>query len=249
MSGIRTALVAVVTALVVGLGAGPALAGAPASVAPASAIPTAVEPAPTDGCAQVAEGYAAPAACQLLVARAAGVCVSDTPVLDYAVVPEGTPNQTVTITWVNPDGADVVQSGLPLTGQVLWPGAVVENGVAVGWPGRVQAADGSWAEGGPYLWARSAVQILFEVNPSATTTVSYPAATAACAGPVMSQVLAVDDPATPTSAVLGTGFASAVLAATGRQAEQALAIGGLLLGTGVLLVVLAARRRRHHRLA
>jgi hypothetical protein len=239
----------VVTALVVGLGAGPALAGAPASVAPASAIPTAVEPAPTDGCAQVAEGYAAPAACQLLVARAAGVCVSDTPVLDYAVVPEGTPNQTVTITWVNPDGADVVQSGLPLTGQVLWPGAVVENGVAVGWPGRVQAADGSWAEGGPYLWARSAVQILFEVNPSATTTVSYPAATAACAGPVMSQVLAVDDPATPTSAVLGTGFASAVLAATGLQAEQALAIGGLLLGTGVLLVVLAARRRRHHRLA
>jgi hypothetical protein len=93
------------------------------------------------------------------------------------------------------------------------------------------------------------VQILFEVNPSATTTVSYPAATAACAGPVMSQVLAVDDPATPTSAVLGTGFASAVLAATGLQAEQALAIGGLLLGTGVLLVVLAARRRRHHRLA
>jgi hypothetical protein len=241
MSRVRTALVAVVTVLVIGMGAGPALAGSPVA-------PAVVEPAPESGCAQVAEGYAAPAVCQLLIARAAGVCVSDTPMLDYAVTPEGTPNQTVTITWVNPDGADVVQSGLPLTGQVLWPGAVVENGVAVGWPGRVQAADGSWAEGGPYLWARSRVQVLFEVNPSATTTVSYPAATAACAGPVMSQVLAVDDPAEPTSAVLGAGFTSAVLAATGLQAGQALAIGGLLLVAGVLLVVLAARRR-HHRLA
>lgn len=244
MSGIRTALVAVVAALVVGLGAGPALAGAPTSVAP-----TVVEPAPADGCAQVAQGYAAPAACQLLVARAAGVCVDDTPMLDYAVVPEGTPNQTVTITWVNPDGADVVQSGLPLTGRVLWPGTVVQDGVTVGWPGWEQAADGTWSEGGAYAWARPAVQVLFEVNPSATTTVAYPPATAACAGPVQSMVLAADDPATPTSAVLGTGFASAVLAATGLQSEQVLAIGGLLLAAGALLVVLAARRRRHHRLA
>ena len=51
------------------------------------------------------------------------ICDNDVPKLKYEVVAVGSPNKTVTITWVNPDGADVVQSGLPLSGTVLWPGA------------------------------------------------------------------------------------------------------------------------------
>ncbi|HEY0215053.1 MAG TPA: peptidase [Cellulomonas sp.] len=264
MTRMRQALVVLVATLVVVAGAGPALAGGPAAVSATAVVASTSAVAPTavdaDGCREVTEGYAAPAACQLLVAEAQGICVADAPVLEYAVQPEGTPNDTLTVTWVNPDGADLVQSGLPLSGQLLWPGTVVQDGAVVDWPGWTLDPDGVWENFDSYSWTRPEVQVIFEVNPSATTTVSYPSATSACAGPRLSQVLAADVDASSstgaaggtgfTSAVLGTEFSSAVLAATGLSAGPVVGIGAGLLVLGALLVLTAARRRHHrHHLA
>ncbi|HEY0188786.1 MAG TPA: peptidase [Cellulomonas sp.] len=277
MTRMRQVTVALVAGLALALGATPAFAGTASS----AAVRTATDEATSDGtasddstsdgatsgsaasdetasddtaCRSLAAGYTASTPCQLVIEVAQGVCMSDTPVLQYSVAPEGTPNTTVTITWINPDGDNIVQADLPLTGEVLWPGTVVENGVVVDWPGWTRNADGTYTEGDEYTWTRTGVQILFQVNPSATTIVAYPPATSLCAGPVQSEVLAVDpsDPeATTTSAVLaddpGTGLASSVLAATGLTAGPALAIGVALLGGGALLVLLAARRRRQAR--
>ena len=91
---------------------------------------------------------------------------------------------SVTITFVNPSGPDIVFPNLPLSGKVLWPGAVLNaSGEIVDWPGWTLQPDGTWVEGDEFSWTRPTVQILFEVNPSATVTVDYPPATSACADP------------------------------------------------------------------
>ncbi|MFV3577887.1 hypothetical protein ACNJFI_21485, partial [Mycobacterium tuberculosis] len=77
----------------------------------------------------------------------APVCESDAAYLDYAIEVEGTDHDTATVTWINPDGESVVQSGLPLSGRLLWPGAVVDDsGRGVDWPGW-RLEDGRWVEG------------------------------------------------------------------------------------------------------
>lgn len=221
MKLLRTAGVAAVLLVVALFGAGPA-AGAP------SADPT--TPGPTGyACLDEENGYAPGGVCQLSV-RAHAVCRGDVPWLDYTLIPEGTPNTTATVTWINPGGADVVQSGLPLSGTLLWPGAVVANGKAVDWPGW-SLVNGQWVEGDEYDWVRPTVQVLFQVNPETQIAVSYPEATAPCAGPEVSVVEADED--------------SVVLAATGSDVKPLLLAGsGLLLVGAVLLAVRAASRRR-----
>ena len=63
-------------------------------------------------------------------------CEADAAYLDYAIELEGTTGDTVTVTWINPDGEGVVHRDLPLSGRLLWPGAVVDDdGRGVDWPG------------------------------------------------------------------------------------------------------------------
>jgi hypothetical protein len=246
---------------------------APAFVQSASAAPTDPVPADTTACAQPTDGYAPRGACQLLVQQAQSACIGGAPVLQYAVEPEGTPNTTVTITWQNPTGADVVDAGLPLSGSVLWPGTVVEDGAVVDWPGWTRQPDGSFTEGDEYDWVRPSVTLLFEVNPSATEVVVYPPESASCSDPqlILGASGGVDAalPATPVidrpayrSGVLAAGdstavrevtqaahrvaFRSGVLAATGVDPSPELRAAGLLLGAGVLTLVavrLLGRRR------
>lgn len=110
------------------------------------------------------------------------ICDGDVPYLQYEVVPTGTPNETVTITWQNPTGDDVVLPDLPLSGRLLWPGAVVDaNGDPVDWPGWTKQADGTWVEGDEFDWVRPSVDVLFQVNPEATETVAYPPSSPDCA--------------------------------------------------------------------
>lgn len=110
------------------------------------------------------------------------ICDGDVPYLQYAVEVEGTDNDTVDITWVNPDGEDVVQSDLPLTGRVLWPGAEVDSeGKPLDWPGWHQEADGEWVVGDEFDWVRNPTQVEFEVNPTDTVTVAYPPSSPQCA--------------------------------------------------------------------
>ncbi len=108
------------------------------------------------------------------------VCDGDVPYLEYQVDVTDTPNTTVDITWDNPSGPDVVQSGRPLSGRVLWPGAVVDGaGMPLDWPGWTKVGD-DWVVGDEFDWVREGVQVTFEVNPAQTVTVSYPPSSPQC---------------------------------------------------------------------
>lgn len=258
----RRILIGLVAAAAAVLGpVAPALAAAPAA-APATTPAVAAAPAvavPIGDCEDPdlteapAEGYAPPTRCELGIARAEAVCLAAAPALSYAVEPVGTPGTTVTITWHNPGGADLVQSGLPLSGQVYWPGTVVVDGVVTDWPGWTQLPDGSWTEHDAYDYARPQVEVTFEVNPSATTVVSYPPASAVCADPpqlagvvTTSDVLAAPDVAAGVdvaAAPEGVRTASAVLAVTGADSTPLLVAAGLMLLAGGALVAIPVRRR------
>lgn len=128
--------------------------------------------------------------CALVVGEddVTAVCVGDTPYLDYKVaLPEGIEvddDTPLTITFLHPgDGENYVSAEQPLEGQLLWPGASAE--APKQWPGWEQQDDGSYVEtDGNYAWTRDGVEVLFEVNPSYSQIVSYPAATTECANPV-----------------------------------------------------------------
>jgi hypothetical protein len=243
MGRVRRTLVAVLAAAFLVGGAGTALAAPPAPAAlPAPAAPAPAVVDPDTGCETGADGYAPPGRCELVIVRAAGICLEAAPVLDYAVEAYGTTDDTVTITWVNPGGEDIVQSGLPLTGRVYWPGTVIQNGVVVDWPGWMLSPEGTWTEHDAYDFTRPEVEVVLSVNPEASTVVSYPPETSLCANPPMSQVLAASD-TTTTSRVLAAPD-SAVLAVTGADSWPLLAGAGMLVLLGAALVTTSVRR--HH---
>ncbi|MCB7136306.1 hypothetical protein [Cellulosimicrobium marinum] len=142
------------------------------------AAAAAVLAAPTTAAAADGEDYVP------TIDLAQPVCDGDVPYLDYVfTLPEGYDpgeDDPLTITWVNPDGEDVVQSGLPLEGRVLWAGAEVdEDGNPVDWPGW-SLVDGEWVVGDEYDWVREGVTVRFEVNPSAEEVVAYPPSSPDC---------------------------------------------------------------------
>ncbi len=167
--------------LALGLGVTPASAepspepsGTPSSSPSATADPE-VTPSPSP-----TEEYPVDKPPSIDVTVLKPVCDGDVPYLQYSVVPTGTPNDTVTITWQNPSGDDVVLADLPLTGRVLWPGAEVDaDGNPADWPGwRLEG--GEWVVGDEFDWVRPSVDVLFQVNPEATKTVGYPPSTPSC---------------------------------------------------------------------
>lgn len=185
------------------------------------------------------------------------VCDGDVPYLQYSVVvtdPESPPT-SVTITFVNPNGENFVLTDLPLSGRVLWPGAVVDaDGNPLDWPGW-SLVDGVWVEGDEWDWVRPEVEVLFEVNPTATTTVGYPPSSPNCAtdpqnpGPSPSTPPGEDPPGEdPPGAAESTppGTTAATppeLPMTGPQLTGLIALAAGLLTAGLLTVV-AVRRRR-----
>ena len=216
-----------------------AVVGAFALAGPASAAAD-----PTTECARQAAGYEAAGVCQLTVATAAPVCVDNVPKLTYAVTVEGSDKTLVTITFVNPSGDSVVYADQPLSGTVLWPGAVVgANGKGSDWPGWTKKADGTWAQGDAFSWAAQQVQVHFKVNPEATATVTYPAAGTACL-PASSDVLGAEPNVTPVKSVVDPGRAD-VLSATGAESRPVLMLGAglVVVGAGVLVTLAVLRRR------
>lgn len=278
MESVRRTLTGLLTAAIVVAGAAPGLAGPPAAAvgAPAAVASAAValgDVDPGTGCAtpelspsgSPRDSYAPPGRCELVILRAESLCLDNAPVLDYAVQPFGTPNTTVSITWIHEDGTEFVQTGLPLSGQVYWPGTVFKNGEVVDWPGWTLTPDGVWVEHDEFDFTRPSARIEFEVNPEVSTTVAYPAATAACApsntpgapgGPgsppvtrtsnalvVPAVPVAPVDPAAPVVPVRST----TKLAVTGTDSWPVLVGSALLLGVGMGLVVAAVRRQRRTR--
>jgi uncharacterized repeat protein (TIGR01451 family) len=114
------------------------------------------------------------------------VCIRNTPFVDYDVTTvEGNPVD-VDITWIKNNGSNEVVETLldqPLAGTLLWPGAAVNMmGDPIAWPGWscdangencVQVNDG----------LVPTMQLQFDINPTVTSIVSYPPATANCAPP------------------------------------------------------------------
>jgi uncharacterized repeat protein (TIGR01451 family)/gliding motility-associated-like protein len=70
---------------------------------------------------------------------------------------------------------------MPLSGTVLWPGAVVDsNNKPTDWPGWV-LVNGQWIQGNDgFELTRPAVTMQFTLNPTQSVVVNYPAAVAGC---------------------------------------------------------------------
>jgi len=174
--------------------------------------------------------------CALVAGEITAVCEGDVPYLGYAVslpagieVDDETP---LSITFLNPgDGENWTVTDQPLSGRVLWPGASAEEPRQ--WPGWLLTEDGSYVETeGNYAWTRDGVEVLFEVNPSYSTVVSYPPATSECANPPAGTVGVVDAAAPPAGPALAT---------TGATVAGAAAFAALLVGGGALVFWLRRR--------
>jgi len=95
---------------------------------------------------------------------------------------------TGTITFLDVNGEFVeahevvYQAGTTIS--LLFPGASVDGaGNATDWPGWMLNSDGFWVlDDSDAIW-REGLTIVAEINPTATTTITYPPETAACASP------------------------------------------------------------------
>ena len=254
---VRGAVVALLAVLVAAIGALPSSA--------AEGDPSQDPTISSYGCLNPVDSYGAPQVCQLAVHTLSPVCDNDVPYLSYNIAANGSPNTTATITWLNPNGPNVVYANQPLSGKVLWPGAVPgPGGKGVDWPGWRQLPNGTWVEGDEFNWVRPSVKVKFAVGPEATATaqgtatagatataeatvtVAYPPSSPTClTSPPNTQVLA-DNPVQPAAAVAPADPSAAVLSATGSEVQPLLLIGGSLVLIGALTVALVsiARRRR-----
>jgi len=127
-------------------------------------------------------------------------CSNNVPYVSYTIIPDNfTPNNLLTIKWI--DSANNVvatQTNLPLTGNVLWPGAIVDsNGIGIDWPGWL-LTNGEWIEGADgFEKTRTGVTMQFSVNPTVNVVVTYPSATPECNAKPTFTIKANDDTAGP----------------------------------------------------
>ncbi|MCL1870000.1 MAG: LPXTG cell wall anchor domain-containing protein [Promicromonosporaceae bacterium] len=151
------------------------------------------------------------------------VCLEGVTYLQYGVSVTGTPNKTVTLTWHNPTGGpDFVQSGEPLKGRVLWPGAYPKRFVNLpasqGW----HLVNNMWENTRDFGWAVGTVDVTFQVNPQVTVPVTYPQDTSGC---------------------VRTNGIDGVLPRTGAETAQLVAVAVVLVGLGAGIVLLTRRRK------
>jgi len=191
-------------------------------------------------------------------------CIRDVPYINYTIVPIGfTSNGPATLTFFDVNGNFVDQQIVStLSGQVIYPGASANaSGEGADWPGWKLAPDGSWIPDSSDAILREGLTIQIEVNPTATTTVSYPAADTPCANPPSSSPPSTTQPCVPGQnndsnpaddcdpCVPGENndsnpAADCTLPRTGGGPGNGVIIGAGALLAGVLLLT-ASRRRRH----
>lgn len=170
---------------------------------------------------------------------AIGECINDVPTIHYSLEltdPNGlSTGNTARLVLSGGGNSHTIPLGElvdgKLSGSVLWPGAAVTDGVASGWPGWEQAADGTWVEtDGNFRWTRGNISAVIEVNPQISVALSYPPATPNCA-------------TNPPGVPLSDGAAGLALPATGVSAYVVpLGVaGGIAAIAGIVLLV--ARRR------
>ena len=150
------------------------------------------------------------------------------------------------------------QSGDPVTGQMLWPGASVDaQGNPTGWPGWTLGSDGVWKldPSAPHYDLRAEAIVEIRINPTANEATVYPPATPNCSAQPPQPPVTPEPPTTPGGVVPGAAPAPlpaamppvrSELAMTGVADAQSAQLGalGLALLLGGTIVWSLARRRR-----
>lgn len=129
-------------------------------------------------------------------------CIRDVPYVNYTIVPLGFTPADQQATLVVKDRNGTVIETLEVdtfSGSFIYPGVSSDSaGNATDWPGWKRADDGSWTPDPSDAFLREGLIVEVTVNPTATTTVSYPEATSPCAGPIDENVCPPgDDSCTP----------------------------------------------------
>ncbi|UPZ18061.1 gliding motility-associated C-terminal domain-containing protein [Flavobacterium humidisoli] len=118
-----------------------------------------------------------------MIVTANSYCSNNVPYVNYSVSPENfTTNNLLTVKWIDSNNNVVAtQTNLPLSGNILWPGAEIDsNKNGTDWPGWI-LNNGIWTEGADGFEAtRNGVKIEFSLNPTVTVSVAYPPATPDC---------------------------------------------------------------------
>lgn len=118
-------------------------------------------------------------------ATASSKCVNNASWLDYAVTPNyDAAGQTAKIEWINSEGKVIQEdSGLPLTGSLLFPGVAVDmNGNGISWPGYKQE-NNKWVEAPDDRYGslrQNGATIRVTVTPSTVINITFPASTTTC---------------------------------------------------------------------
>ena len=138
----------------------------------------------------------------VMTVTATPICVNDVPYVDYVVTPGNfTPVNGVTITWAGTDNNVIAtMNNLPLSGRVLWPGALVDQaGNGVDWPGWL-FQNNQWVQGADgFETLRPTATLTISVNPSQTIVVNYPSADPYCIARPTFAIVANDDTAGPVN--------------------------------------------------
>ena len=153
------------------------------------------------------------------------LCLNDTPYVSYTVTPDNfTATNLLTVKWI--DSANTVvatQINLPLTGQLLWPGTVLDgSGKTIDWPGWL-LVNGKWIQGSDgFELTRPTVTMEFSLNPTLSVIVNYPPATALCNSAPTFVIDAVNDSA--STPVNSQGAALGVINVFGNDTLNTLGI-------------------------
>ncbi|KAF2082966.1 T9SS type B sorting domain-containing protein, partial [Flavobacterium sharifuzzamanii] len=133
-------------------------------------------------------------------------CSNNVPYVNYTVAPENfTAHNSLTVRWIDSNNNVVAtQTNLPLSGNILWPGAEIDsNQNGTDWPGWI-LNNGIWAEGADGFEAtRNGVKMEFSLNPTVTVSVAYPPATPDCNARPTFSIKANNDEAGPVNAKKG----------------------------------------------
>ncbi|WP_449404066.1 T9SS type B sorting domain-containing protein [Flavobacterium hibernum] len=142
----------------------------------------------------------------VITVTATAICVNDVPYVDYVVTPVNfTPINGVTIAWANSSNTVITtMNDLPLSGRILWPGAVVDQaGKGIDWPGWI-FQNNKWIQGADgFETLRPSATLTITLNPSQTITVTYPPSEPLCTLRPTFAIVANDDNVGPISGSTG----------------------------------------------
>lgn len=181
----------------------------------------------------------------ITLGAAGQICNADVPYIKYGISTKGfEPSEiaglTATVTILDSTGATASgpMPGLPLVGEVLYPGASVDSsGQGIDWPGW-ELVDGVWVPDSSDAHLTSGLSVRVAVGSStATAPVQYPADSQVCMSPT--------GQTSPPSGVAGAGGSASLPSTGGSDPSQMLWIALATLIAGGLIYGVTWLRRDH----